>query len=446
MKRLITLFFWLSLSVLAAQSGSPAVQIAVTDISCAGKTDGRLELTLLSGALPVDFQWVNLNTGALGIGQFTTLSQPILLTGLSPGLYRFNLTDANNADTSLQRQILEPLPLKGSLVLLTNFGGFPVACAQGNNGAVLLDAGGGTTPLQYQWSNGDQGVRADSLTAGPIRVTLTDARGCQLVADTVLRAPDPIATQLDIEGETCLGENTGRIELLSVTGGVPPYQFSLNNIPQGTQTTWTDLPYGQYFLDVEDAAGCVFTNGIVLPSGLEFSFSLGPDTTLLTGDTLLLTFFIDPPADTLLWEPAQGVYQISPQSALLFPSFSTTYQATAIGPKGCRATDDIRVTVSRDRDVYAPNVFDPNAAATPNRSFTLYGSAGIRTITLLQVFDRFGRLWFDNRNFPVNDPAAGWFGTDGADEAPAGVYLWRANLKYTDGREVFLQGDVTVLR
>ncbi len=446
MKFKLTVMAWLVVAVLSAQTSKPLVQVAVTDISCAGQTDGQIELTLTSGSLPVSFQWVNLNSGALGIGQFTSLNQPLLLTGLAHGLYRFHFVDANNLDTVLQRVLLNPPPLQGQIALLSKFGAYQLSCAQGNDGEVLLEITGGTLPLTFNWSNGDKGIRADSLPAGPVSVSVMDARGCLLQVDTQLLAPTPINTTLQVEGETCIGENSGSIAIETLGGGVPPYQFFLNTDPPGSQMIWQDLPHGQYFLNVRDAIGCVHTTGVILPSGIEFTLKLGADTSMLSGDTLLLTFYSDPPADTLIWKPAAGVQWISNKEVLLFPRFSTTYEVTAVSAIGCLAFDDISVTVSRDRETYVPNVFAPAAQNTGNGQFTVFGSPGIRTVELLQVFDRFGRLWFENKNFPVNDPDSGWNGTEGGDEAPVGVYVWRAVLRYTDGRQVQLQGDVTVIR
>ncbi len=348
-----------------AQLAAPAVQIAATDISCAGLTDGRLELTLLSGALPVDFQWVNLNTSAQGVGQFAAVNQPILLAGLSAGLYRFTFTATTGADTTIQRFLAEP---------------------------------------------------------------------------------PPIAAMITAVGETCFGQNTGQISIQSVSGGQPPYQFAWNNGLPGGQTTWTGLPPGNYFLTITDAASCTQVAGILLPTGLAFTLDLGADTTLRSGDTLRLFPRIEPPVDSLFLQPAQGIMGVSSQEILIVPPFSATYRLTGISPDGCIASDDIRITVSRDRDIYLPNVFAPQAQSEENRVFTVFGSAGIRAVALLSVYDRFGRLWFENRNFPVNDPSAGWLGADGSDEAPPGVYLWRVVLQFTDGREVRLMGDVTLVR
>ena len=446
MKFVITqLLCWWACSVFA-QSATPVIQIAATDISCAGLADGRLEVTLFGGALPVDFQWTNLNTGAQGVGQFLVTNQPILLTGLNPGLYRFQVTGSDGADTMVQRLVNEPLALQSQLVIKSAGNGYHLQCAHSQDGAILVNVTGGTMPFFYQWSNGDSGYFADSLTAGPVAVTITDARGCQILADSALVAPPPIVTQVDAEGETCFGQNSGAITLSAVSGGVPPYEFALNTAPAGNQMTWADLPPGQYFLSTIDAGGCLHQDGVILPTGLEFTLKLGADTSILSGDTILLNLEINPPADTVIWNPSSGVQILSPTQALVSPFLSTTFAVTAISSDGCVSNDELRVSVSRQRDVYIPNVIEPGAQLVENQFFTVFTGPGIRRVQYLRVYDRFGRLWFERQNFQANDPGAGWSGADGRDEAPAGVYLWRLSLQYTDGREEQLQGDVTVLR
>ncbi|MEQ1746077.1 MAG: hypothetical protein ABMA02_11665 [Saprospiraceae bacterium] len=446
MKTLLVVAAWFVVTGVGAQNGKPAAQISITDVSCSGQTDGRINLTLQSGALPVAVVWTNMYTGATGTGQIAQLGQPFVLNWLAPGPYTIRLTGANGADSVLTCTVGNPLPLNGNLFILTNFGGFPVFCTYGNNGVAVYEPTGGTPPFSIAWSNGDVDVRADSLSAGPLSVTITDSRGCSKTVDTILVVPQPLAVQIQATGETCLGQNSGRIQLASTTGGIPPYLFSLNGGTASPQTNWTDLSPGIYFLEMEDAAGCIHTEAVLLPSGLEFTLEVGADTTILSGDTLLRVVSVSPPADTLIWKPAYGVQKLSATDYLLSPRYGTTYEVTAINTDGCMATDALRVDVDRYREVYVPNVFSPHAQLVENQLLTVYGDAGIRTVSQFSVYDRFGRRWFQKQNFPVNDPATGWDGTHDTDQAPAGVYLWRAVLLLNDGRELLLQGDVTLLR
>lgn len=446
MKAMLLALAWFAAAGVGAQTGEPAVQVSATAVSCFGKMDGRLDLTLTSGAAPVAFLWNNLANGASGNGVLPQIGNSEMLTNLAPGNYRLVFTDANGMGTTVERMVNEPSLLEGKLFVLNNFGGFPVACAYSGNAVALLDAKGGTEPYTISWSNGDVDIRADSLSSGPLSVTITDANGCSFSLDTVLNLPTPLLLDLEVVGEICAGQNSGSIRVESAQGGVPPYRFSLNGGPLTTTTLWTNLPPSPYFIQMEDAAGCTVDRSALLPSGITFTLKLGADTTIFSGDTLRRFILTDPPADTLIWRPAQNVQMLSANEALIFPNFTTTYRVTAMNTDGCMATDEITVTVARSRDIYVPNAFAPKADIAENQVFTVFGGGGIQAVALLQVYDRAGRLWFENRNFPPNDPASGWDGSFRSDEAPVGVYPWRAIVRYTDGREILLQGDVTVIR
>ena len=45
-----------------------------------------------------------------------------------------------------------------------------------------------------------------------------------------------------------------------------------------------------------------------------------------------------------------------------------------------------------------------------------------------------------------NDPSKGWDGTESGKRAAPGVYVWTAMIENTDGRQLFLKGDVTLVR
>ena len=49
-------------------------------------------------------------------------------------------------------------------------------------------------------------------------------------------------------------------------------------------------------------------------------------------------------------------------------------------------------------------------------------------------------------NFQPNDPALGWDGTFLGSPVLSGVYTWTAVLKYIDGFEQMVSGDITVIK
>lgn len=446
MKTMLMALAWFVAAGVGAQTGEPAAQISATPVSCFGRTDGSLELTLTSGSAPVNFQWNNLNNGASGSGTLLILGQPVAVPNLSAGDYRLTLTGANGSTAVATSTIAQPSPFGGKLFVFGNFGGFPVSCVYDGTAVAVFNAFGGTPPYTYLWSNGDTDLRADSLMSGPLSVSATDANGCAFAMDTMLELPKPLDLRLEVVGETCFGQNNGSIRVASAQGGISPYRFSLNGGPLTASNAWVNLPPSPYFIQMEDAAGCTLDAAALLPSGLEFILKLGPDTAIFSGDTLRRFILTDPPAERLVWQPAYSLEVLAPDEVLLFPNFTTAYRVTAINADGCTASGVLTIEVIRQRDIYVPNVFAPKGDLTENQTFTVFGGGGIETVALLQVYDRVGRLWFENRNFPANTPSAGWDGAFHSSEAPSGVYLWRAIVRYTDGREILQQGDVTVVR
>lgn len=445
MRKLLTGLLLLP-ALLRAQP-SHLAELNATDVSCHGNADGVLQVALLEGAAPASFQWTRLPNSPSGAGTLDAANPVASVLNLPPGAYRVTLTDATGADTLLYSIIAEPEPLSGDLSILTDFNGYEVSCAGNADGRLRANIAGGTPYYAYAWSAGNENHPvADSLAVGEHRLSVTDSRGCVLELSVTLTAPPPLTTQVEAAGEKCYGENTGAITLWSVAGGLPPYLAALDGAGFDAQTAWANVPPGSHFLVVEDANGCRHTDAVLLPTGFQFTFDAGSDTTLLAGDSLHLLLESDKVLDTVLWTPAASVVTVFSESATLFPLFTTHYRATAVDLNGCKAVDDFTVTVHRDRDVYAPNAFAPNGQNGDNRAFTLYGGAGIHTVAVLQVFDRFGKLIFENRDFPVNDPASGWQGLVWGETGPPGVYVWHAVVAFTDGREEIYQGDVLLMR
>jgi hypothetical protein len=346
----------------------------------------------------------------------------------------------------------------GAEVEVTILPGSP-KCGGRKEGFFRLLPKKGTPPIQYVWScpacpaTGSGNINQvplpidiENLSAGKYSFTFTDATGKVLTESAELTEPDPIDIKLNVQGDKCFGQNFGKVVIESVKGGVPPYLYAFNNGAPDTQTSWNNLASGQYFLEVIDAANCIQKAGIVLPLGVSFIFNLGRDTTIFSGDTIRLLPTASRSLYSLTLEPRAFTAPDSNGYTLLFPAGNTTFRAIATDSNGCEATDRLNVRVRTKRTVYGPNIFAITATNPDNAAFTLSGSGGIETISRLRIYDRIGRVWFDQRNFPINDNTNGWRGTYNGDLAPAGVYVWVAEVQYTNGRSDVFTGDVTLLR
>lgn len=388
------------------------------------------------------FTWYNLTVGVQSTGVLSAAGVPLHLGPVRAGNYRFDFVANDGALSHLEAVLPEPLPLQGHLFVFDP----PEPCTYPQWAIGVFKVNGGTPPYTYQWSNGAMAMRIDSLTSGRWQITATDAQGCRIEIDTLVQLTEPLRADVQVLGESCAGRNNGRVHISGVWGGVPPYGFSLNDGPFGTRTAWDSLAPGWHALQVQDAAGCLLSMAALVPSGLPFEFDVGADTMIFQGDTLYRAVVSSLPLRALHGQPASGVDVFLPHQIALSPYFTTTYRLTAVSEEGCIATAELRVEVRRQRHVYAPNVFWPEAAAAENRVFTLYAEASVEQVVFLQVFDRQGQLCFEARNFAPNDPAAGWDGTTGGQRAAPGLYVWQAAVRYVNGVEEHFAGDVLLVR
>ncbi|RYF92656.1 MAG: gliding motility-associated C-terminal domain-containing protein, partial [Chitinophagaceae bacterium] len=64
----------------------------------------------------------------------------------------------------------------------------------------------------------------------------------------------------------------------------------------------------------------------------------------------------------------------------------------------------------------------------------------------LKIFNRWGELVFERKNFQPNDPAAAWDGRYKGADADAGAYVYFAEMECNIGEIFTRKGTVTLLR
>lgn len=213
-------------------------------IACAGGNDGSAVAAAAGGTLPYSYWWSNGDTTP------TTNS-------LTVGSHQVTVTDANGCSATTSVNLGEPNPivLIGSA---TN-----VSCFGGSNGSVSVFAQAGTTPYTYVWTGGQTTATATGLPAGIYYITVTDANGCSQIDSQTITQPTPIAISfsniIDID---CVNNLTGTATA-TVTGGVGPYRYQWNGLPNAGATS-TTLLYGWNELVVSDANGCSHLDSVFI--------------------------------------------------------------------------------------------------------------------------------------------------------------------------------------
>ena len=223
------------------------VNIAATDISCFGNTDGKATATatgFATGGAPT-FSWSNDSITS-------TISK------LAPGNYTVTVTDNAGCTDTETATINQPVALN------VNFVNQNVGCFNGQNGKIFATPSGGTPPFTYKWSNNSM---ADSITGLPIGIyslTVTDSRNCTIARNTQLTQPQQLIATTNAIAETAGGANDGMASAVT-TGGTPPFTLVWSN--NDTTTEIDELAPGSYTVTVTDRNGCTATATALIGAG-----------------------------------------------------------------------------------------------------------------------------------------------------------------------------------
>lgn len=223
-----------------------------------------------------------------------------LLSGISRGMYRAVVTDAN-FDLLASEHKTSPSGCKAELLynleappqLLASLRETsPVSCHGENDGALTVHAEGGVPgvlpPYTYTWYRVTDGQRtelrtavdsvAQRLTSGIYLVRVTDGNDISQESELfTLEQPDTLQLTLDKKSPSCSGDH-GYIKTLAM-GGTPPYSYSWSAEGE-TASTLTTRTAGEYTVRVTDSRGCGSNGSAVLtaPNAIKATHSLSLPT------------------------------------------------------------------------------------------------------------------------------------------------------------------------
>ena len=304
-----------------------------------------------------------------------------------------------------------------------------IDCNGNQTGAIAAFVTGGSGIYNYSWNTVPPQTTFDlqNIGAGSYTVTVGSATSCSTSATYVLTEPsviNPIITPLPA---TC-GNNNGSITA-TVTGGTAPYIYNWSN--GGTTPAISNLAPGNYSLLLIDANGCsVVKNNIVVSDVvLPVAFSLGKDTSICKGESLLLY---------------PGIYSsYSWQDNSTGPTYKVTgtgkYWVRVTNINGCTGIDTINVIVDCS-GLYFPQAFTPNDDKW-NNFFGPLGNLSIVKNYTFRVYDRYGQLVFYSTN-----PYTKWDGTVKGAKYNTGAFAWTATYTISGQQPKTQQGSVLLLR
>ncbi len=140
----------------------PALEINldVQHLTCFASDDGRIKSTVISGTLPLSFEW-------------NTKDNTQNLERLDPGFYNLTVVDDNDCRFEAEVEVLEPEEIAVEFFE-----------EQGN---LSVQVEGGVPDYSYLWSTGESTSSISNLEVGRVYyLSVTDASGCEVVEEYLM--------------------------------------------------------------------------------------------------------------------------------------------------------------------------------------------------------------------------------------------------------------------
>ncbi len=286
----------------------PEIRLA---IDCSEPPQTLIRLTIAGNDGAVTTAW----SGGNGISAFDGMQEA---GPLPPGVYFVTVGDQSACPAITEGPIVITAPDPIGFSVAGDFLSSP--CQDDARIDVTLN-GGGNPPYDVvliNWNTGAELDRVVAQTAGSTvsfpglagggtpdyGVYVADALGCETnrTFNPIVASPDPniILNPADqqITPPTCSGDSTGTASL-SASGGTAPYTYRWTSYPQLATgrvlpdgPAQTDLPAGNYSLDITDANGCTAAASFVVSDGSTPVIACGATTeaTLVQGGSVSLGF------------------------------------------------------------------------------------------------------------------------------------------------------------
>lgn len=221
--------------------------LQIRNETCAGKSDGFINLTTNGGSSPYQFIWSS--------GQKTED-----INNLLSGIYTLTITDSKGCIYSP-----EPFSIQGEQRLSIKKDSLTLpTCYNTADGKISIEVQGGSPNYSYLWSDKSFNSNIFNLKAGKYYVTVSDNIGCKLFKEYELKQPQKIDIQtLTLDSIACYGDENACIDV-AVYGGTSPYRYFWNN--GSNKEDLCGIPSGDYKLTILDKNNCIFTSpAIIIP-------------------------------------------------------------------------------------------------------------------------------------------------------------------------------------
>lgn len=271
----------------------------------------------------------------------------------------------------------------------------------------------------YLWNDGNTTNQYNVSEPGVYSLTVTQ-QGCT--------GRDTVAISYKINPVVALGNDTticvGTNYLLDASYSNATYLWQDGS----TLPKFSVSKAGDYHVEI-NLDGCIARDTVHIQYLDKPQFTLGKDTTICPGQTILLQPQINVPVN-YLWQDgsSQPVFTVKDSglySLKVSNSCGSFFDEIVIGQGGCL--------------ILLPNAFSPNNDGL-NDVFKLPNPYTVKVFHLM-IYNRFGEKIFE-----TNNANRGWDGTQKGEQSPQGAYVWIMSYTDNNNHSQQLKGIVTLLR
>jgi gliding motility-associated-like protein len=218
--------------------------VTSNNISCFGGNNGSITINASGGTPPLQYS----------IDSGLTFSPSSVFSGLFAGTYRVAVTDLNGCVVYYPTAtILSQPPL-----LTADATGSDASCANVFDGSITVSVSGGVGGYLYSLNGGPNqpSNTFNNVGSGFYTVQVTDANGCTATDTVTIGNQYAVTATLDsVKPISCFGGNDGEI-YVTLSGGIPPYSYSINGITFQPLPYFTGLTANNYIVTLRDSKGC----------------------------------------------------------------------------------------------------------------------------------------------------------------------------------------------
>ena len=263
----------------------------------------------------------------------------------------------------------------------------------------------------------------------------------------LLLSEDPITSvSIDVQDESCIGDNDGVIDILMVEGGMGPFSFFIGDME--IQQTSDDLMPDDYTISIIDANQCRVDTSVTVALGEDISVSLPADLTINQGQS------VDIMAD-IVGDLANVEWFINGLSVSTgVETISTTIDndqdvvVQLISDNGCVASDTLLIDAIiefEETEFFIPNGFVPSSGG-PNSVYFLSLPDDIIAVDRFEIYDRWGNQIVNVINPPGRERVEIWNGFFQNELVNPGVFAYFCEVTSAiDNQKRTFSGTITVV-